>query len=327
MLPQDLQIPSSAAFDEAEARDRGRILAQRLAPRLEVEALFERWHRTYRKSRARLWFDRVLTPAILKLGLQATGLYARGVNNALKPAVRTLRLCFPNLPAAFEGFQILHLSDFHIDGNEALANRIVPMLARLEPDLCVFTGDYRFDITGPCDALYSPMRHIISSISAKHGIFGILGNHDASEIAYGLEEFGVRMLVNEAIELRERDDALWLAGIDDSFDYRCDDLPATVAAIPSHAFKILLAHSPERYQEAAESGFDLYLCGHTHAGQIRFPWIGSLRHNSKVPRIYSYGHWRSKQMHGYTTAGIGCSSLPIRYNCPPEIVLIELTAE
>ncbi len=259
--------------------------------------------------------------------MQATGLYARGVKNALNPAVRTLRLSFPGLPAAFDGFQILQLSDFHIDGNEALVNQVIPMLARLEPDLCVVTGDYRFDIMGPCDAVYEPMRQIISNLSAKHGVFGILGNHDAGEIAYRLEELGVRMLVNEAVELRERGDSLWLAGIDDCFDYRADDLPLAAAPIPAGAFKILLAHSPDRYEEAADAEFDLYLCGHTHAGQIRLPWIGSLKHNSKVPRAYSYGQWRTKQMHGYTTAGIGCSSLPVRYNCPPEIVLIELAAE
>jgi uncharacterized protein len=310
-----------------ECAGRKEALAQRLERRLAVETYFERSHRTYRKGRARLWFDRVLTPIVLKLGLQATGLYGRGVRNALSPAVRTLRLSFAGLPAAFDGFQILHLSDFHIDGNDALADSLIPVLARLEPDLCVFTGDYRFDITGSSDLVYPAMRRIISSISSKHGMVGVLGNHDAATIAYALEEMGVRMLVNEAVEVRERAESLWIAGIDDPFDYRSDDLPAALAGIPPGAFRILLAHSPECYEEAAECGVDLYLCGHTHAGQIRFPWVGSLKHNSKVPRAYSFGHWTHAQMHGYTTAGVGCSSLPVRFNCPPEIVLIELAAK
>lgn len=311
----------------AETAGRMEVLTGHLKRRLAVEEYFERSGRTYRKGRPHLWFDRILTPVLLKVGLQMTGLYARGVRNALTPTVRTLRLSFPNLPPAFDGFQILHLSDFHIDGNEALADCLSPALARLEPDVCVFTGDYRFDSMGPCEAVYPPMRRIISSISARHGIFAILGNHDAGEIAFELENLGVRMLVNEAVELCERGDSLWLAGIDDSFDYRCDDLPAALSTVPARAFKILLAHSPDRYRQAADSGIDLYLCGHTHAGQIRLPRIGSLKHNSKVPRTYSYGHWRSNEMHGYTTAGIGCSSLPVRYCCPPEIVLIELARQ
>lgn len=309
-----------------ERAERKRTLYRRLEARVGVEAYFARTRRTYRKGRPRLWYERVIVPRLLRAALQAAGLYARGLNNALAPIVRSLRLTFANLPAEFEGFQILHLSDFHIDANEALADRLAPVLMPLEPDLCVLTGDYRFDVTGSCDGVYSAMRRIVSNISAKHGTLGILGNHDAAEIAFVLEELGVRMLVNEAIEIRERNASLWLAGIDDPFDYRCDDLPAALAGAPAHAFKVLLAHTPDRYLQAAGHGVDLYLCGHTHAGQIRFPWIGSLRHNSRSPRAYSYGHWRYKSMQGYTTAGVGCSSLPVRFNCPPEVVLIELAS-
>src|SRR5207248_11700996 len=88
--------------------------------------------------------------------------------------------------------------------------------------------------------------------------------------------------------------------------------------------KILLAHTPEVYADASARGVQLYLSGHTHAGQIRFPGIGSIRNNARCPRAYAYAHWRHGAMQGYTSAGVGCSSLPIRFNCPPEIVLIEL---
>lgn len=302
----------------------GQRLAERLAPRIQVEELFARTGRTYRRSAARIWYKRRVEPKILKLGLQAAGLYGRGVRNALTPVVRGLRLKFPNLPPAFDGFQLLHISDFHIDGNEALADRICTLAGRLRPDLCVFTGDYRFDVSGPSDGVYEPMRRIIESISAKHGIAAILGNHDVSDIAFGLEELGVRMLVNEAIEIRQRNDSVWVAGIDDPFDYRCDELPGALVDIPGNAFKILLAHTPDRLKEAALRGVDLYLCGHTHAGQIRLPMIGSIKHNSKTPREFSFGHWGYERMQGYTTAGVGCSALPVRYYCPPELVLIEL---
>ena len=190
----------------------------------------------------------------------------------------------------------------------------------------MFTGDYRFDVKGSCAGVYAPMRDVISSISSRHGIVGVLGNHDVAEIAFGLEELGVRMLVNEALEIRRRNESLWLAGIDDPFDYRCDDLKAALANVPHQGFKILLAHTPDLFEPAAKAGVALYLCGHTHAGQIRLPGIGSLKHNSKSPREYSFGHWEYGQMQGYTTAGVGCSALRVRYNCPPEAVLIELNA-
>lgn len=303
-----------------------RSLAERLEPRIQVEKLFARTGRTYRRAPLHNWYKRRIEPRILKFGLQACGLYERGVKNALDPMVRTLHLRFPDLPPAFDGFRILHLSDFHIDGNEALAQILIARLRGLRPDVCVLTGDYRFDVQGPCAGVYPPMRSILSSISSRHGILGILGNHDAAEIAFALEDMGVRMLVNEAIEIRERNELLWLAGIDDPFDYRCDDLGAALANVPPKAFKILLAHTPDRYKQAAGARVHLYLCGHTHAGQIRVPLLGAIKHNSKSPRQYSFGHWTYLQMQGYTTAGAGCSALHVRYHCPPELVMIELRA-
>ncbi|MFL6353181.1 MAG: metallophosphoesterase [Bryobacteraceae bacterium] len=301
-----------------------RSLAERLRRRIEIEDYFARARRTYRKSPLKLWWDRCVEPRVLKIGLQASGLYARGVKNALNPVIRKVRLDCHRLPAAFEGFTILHLSDFHIDGNPRLSDRLVSAIRELTPDLCVFTGDYRFDTRGPSDRVYAPMRSIVSSISSKHGVFGILGNHDAAEIAFALEEMGVRMLVNEAVEIFNGSASLSLAGVDDPFDYRCDDLPGALSSVPPGAFQILLAHTPDLYKDAAERGVDVYLCGHTHAGQICFPLIGAVHLNSKSPRSYTYGHWTHEQMHGYTTSGVGCSGLPVRFNCPPEIVLIEL---
>ena len=132
------------------------------------------------------------------------------------------------------------------------------------------------------------------------------------------------MLVNEALEIRRGADSLWVAGVDDPFDYRCDDLEAALEDVPLGAFKLLLAHAPEIYQTAADQGVDLYLSGHTHAGQIRLPFLGAIKHNAKCPKEFRQGLWEHAQMRGYTTAGVGCSSVPVRFNCPPEIVLFEL---
>lgn len=300
-------------------------LAERLKPRIAVEQEFARLGHTYRHGRLHRAVENHFARPALKLALRCAGLYGRGVGNALRPVVRELCLWFPNLPSGFDGFRILQISDLHIDGTDGLAEALSCLLSTVESDVCVLTGDYRFEDRGPCEAVYPLMRMIVSSISAKHGIFGILGNHDPAEMALFLEENGVRMLVNESAGIRCRDEAsLALIGIDDPFDYRCDDLPGALAGVPENAFKVLLAHAPELYEQASQSGIDLYLSGHTHAGQIRFPVIGSLHSNARCPRSYAFGHWTHGGMQGYTTAGAGCSSLPVRFNCPPEIVLIEL---
>jgi uncharacterized protein len=135
---------------------------------------------------------------------------------------------------------------------------------------------------------------------------------------------GIQMLINDAVPVPGTDGDIWLIGVDDPYDYRCDDLPGAMSSVPPDSFKILLAHAPELYQAAESQGIDLYLAGHTHAGQIRFPIIGSVRHNAKCPKAFSHGHWCHGRMQGYTTAGVGCSTLRVRFNCPPEVVLIEL---
>lgn len=280
--------------------------------------------RRRRKKHFLLRRERHTIRPLLKLFLRMTGLYERGRKNALAPVLRNLELKFPNLPPAFDGFQLLHISDLHIDGVPGLDDALAGMLGELRPDLCVITGDYRFEDDGSCQTIYPCMRRLLENISARHGVFGILGNHDAAEIAYVLNDMGIRMLINDAVEITEGADSLWLAGLDDDFTYQTDDLPGALALVPSEAFKILLAHSPELYAEAAAAGVDLYLCGHTHAGQIRLPFVGSLRNNAHCPPAYTHGHWMHQGMHGYTSAGTGCSSLPVRYNCPPEVLLFEL---
>lgn len=301
-----------------------RSLAERLKPRIAVEQEFARTGRSFRSKSILFRHEDVLIKPWLKLALQMMGLYSRGVRNATHPLVRHLPLEFPDLPAALDGFEILHISDLHIDGVDGLTENLAPLLEGLRSDICVMTGDYRFENEGPCEEVFRRMSAIVGSIRAEQGVFGILGNHDSSEIAFALEEMGVRMLVNDAVEIRRGSASLWLAGVDDPFDYCCDDLPGTLSSIPPHEFKVLLAHSPQLYEEASKAGVQLYLCGHTHAGQVRFPVVGSLRHNADCPKQYSFGHWRRGVMHGYTSAGTGCSMLPIRFGCPAEIVRIEL---
>jgi uncharacterized protein len=133
---------------------------------------------------------RSITRALLKGCLKASGLYSAGQANALRPVTRHLRFQFDALPKSLQGFRILHLSDFHIDGMEGLAEILAERLATLPVNLCVFTGDYRFDVKGTCKRVYPRMGMIIGAVRSRLGIAGILGNHDCAEIAVGLERLG-----------------------------------------------------------------------------------------------------------------------------------------
>ncbi|MGH9447660.1 MAG: metallophosphoesterase, partial [Terriglobia bacterium] len=298
-------------------------LEQRLARRRVIEGGIREGKRKPAHGESLLLRDRIAAP-VLRTALRMVGLYSRGLRNALSPIVRHLRFQSPGLPDNFDGFRILHLTDLHIDGMHGLAEIVAERLTGLDADLCVMTGDYRFEAHGPCDKIYPRLRTILSSIQARHGVLAILGNHDESEIAVELEKLGVRMLINDGVAITRGNACLGVVGVDDPHRYGCDDLDGALGSVPADAFKVLLAHSPELWHKASAAGIRLYLCGHTHAGQMRLPGIGALLMNADCPKSYTQGRWQNGAMLGYTSAGVGCSLLPVRYNCPPEITLIEL---
>jgi predicted MPP superfamily phosphohydrolase len=297
-------------------------LTARLGRRLHIEQEAERSGKSMRRHPHRLTAERLLIRPLLKAIMIPSGLYALGKRNALRPVIHRVKLEFRNLPSEFDGYRILHLSDLHIDALPDLARVVGNHLQEIDADLCVMTGDYRFEIEGPSAEAWRGMRRVLANISVP--VYATLGNHDSCEMARALEQMGVELLINEAVRLRRGGDSIWLAGTDDPHDYRCADLNAALERVPQNAFVVVLAHSPDLYQEASDAGASLYLCGHTHAGQIRLPFIGSVVDNCSAPRAYTHGYWKHGTMHGYTSAGVGCSMVPVRFSCPPEIVVIEL---
>jgi hypothetical protein len=132
------------------------------------------------------------------------------------------------------------------------------------------------------------------------------------------------MLLNECETISRGNQSIFLAGIDDAHFYRVDNMEKAAESIPSGAFSMLLSHTPEIYRQAAHSGFDLLLAGHTHGGQICLPGSIPLTLDSILPRRLGSGLWKYQRMVGYTSVGVGSSIVAIRLNCPPEITLHRL---
>lgn len=258
-------------------------------------------------------------------GLRLTGLYGRGRRNAGSPRLREEEFWFEGLPIGLDGFRILHLSDFHFARRDpAFVGAVRRLLDGAKADICVLTGDYRYGYYGAQNEVHIPLGQVLAGITARYGAYAILGNHDLSDVLPGLQEIGVDVLVNEGRLLGHRGASIWLGGVDDPHKFRCADVEDAFAGAPASAFKVLLAHSPECIAEAAALGARLYLCGHTHGGQVRFPVIGALHTNARCARQYAMGRWRYESMQGYTTLGLGATDLPIRFNCPAEAVAITL---
>jgi predicted MPP superfamily phosphohydrolase len=292
-------------------------LRQRLGVEIEHEA------DRFGQGRTFLNIENWKLPAkLLTVGLKLTGLMTRGRANVTDFQVRSNALVLPHLPPAFEGFTLLHLSDLHLDCWPEFPERLAEKVQGLDYDICVLTGDYRFKTHGPHEASMQGLERLCQAIDTD--IFAVLGNHDSIVMARPIESLGVRLLMNEHVQLTREETSIYLAGIDDPHYFSADNLPQAYEGIPDEAVSVLLAHSPEIFRHAAYVGFDAMLCGHTHAGQIRLPGPFAVTYNSSAPRYTGAGNWTFDLMHGYTSAGTGSSVVPVRFNCPPEITLHRL---
>jgi len=258
----------------------------------------------------------------IRMCLKLTGLYQRGYRNAAQIEVRHNQIRSSRIPKAFDRFTILHLSDLHVDMNQDAMARLAVILQDLDYDLCVLTGDYRGQTFGPYEETLSGMSRVCVRI--KKPIYGVLGNHDTIRMIPGLEEIGIRMLLNECEMVERGNQRIHLAGIDDAHFYRADNIEKAASDIPSDEFSILLSHTPEIYRQAAHADFNLLLSGHTHGGQICLPGRIPITLDSVLPRHMGSGVWRYHGMIGYTSVGAGSSIVPVRFNCPPEITLHHL---
>jgi hypothetical protein len=265
-----------------------------------------------------------LSHVLIRGVLMLTGLYWRGLSNSAKVELRHNRIVTPDLPAAFEGFTILQLSDLHVELSEAAMERVAELASSASYDICVLTGDYRAQTFGPyADALAGVAR---LCRRLKGPIYGVLGNHDTICMVPALEEMGVRMLLNEQETIERGGARLYLAGVDDAHFYRMDNIAKAAEGIPHHEFSILLSHTPEIYRQAAHADFNVLLSGHTHGGQICLPGGIPITLNCVLPRSMGNGSFNHHGMIGYTSAGAGVSIVPARFNCPPEITLHHLHA-
>jgi len=226
------------------------------------------------------------------------------------------------LPKKLDGFKIIHLSDTHHSPFTGLDHikRVVKVANRLKPDMFLLTGDY---VSHEREYI-APVATVLGKLKAKYGIYACLGNHDhwtdANLVTHLFRGEGIKMLVNEGLRFEARGASFWLAGVDDYMVGKTD-VPAALRGSFPDEMKLLLAHNPIIFREAARSGVDLTLSGHTHGGQIK------LRDEEKriLPsRKLKAGLHVRRNSQIYITRGIGTVVVPMRYRCPPEISFLEL---
>ncbi len=244
------------------------------------------------------------------------------------------RIVIARLPREFHGFRIVQLSDIH--HSPFLSEEEIVETARraneLKPDLIALTGDYvshsRDYIAGCARAL--------GTLRARHGVFAVLGNHDhwtdGEMIAAAFTRQGIRVLCNENVRIELATSYISLAGIDDMMAGR-PDMAMALSGTRRGETRILLAHNPAVIREAARAGVDLVLSGHTHGGQINWRLLTgredrkTARWLRRPSRRLMRGYAQFGSTHLYVNRGLGTVIVPLRYGCPPEITMIELTRQ
>jgi predicted MPP superfamily phosphohydrolase len=187
----------------------------------------------------------------------------------------------------------------------------------------LLTGDY----VSHEDKYIAPVADVLGKLSSEFGTFACLGNHDhwtnADLVTHLFRGEGINLLINEGLRMEIRGASFWLAGVDDYMVGKTDVGAAMKGAFPDE-LKILLAHNPIIFRQSVRAKIDLTLSGHTHGGQVK------IRDDEKriLPRRkLTAGLHRRKESQIYITRGIGTVVLPVRYQCPPEISLLELRAQ
>ena len=257
------------------------------------------------------------------LMLKACRLHGYGARRARDLRLVQVEMRLSTLPQAFDGYRILHLTDLHLDGMPGLADAIADLIGDCACDLMALTGDYRWRVHGPFEQVLAPLATVLGATTPADGRVATLGNHDPAAMAEPLERLGLRLLANETVAVERGGERVHITGLDDVHYYYTEDAATALTAAPAGC-KIALVHSPEAAELAAAAGYALYLCGHTHGGQVCLPGGMPILTNSRYGRRFAKGIWKCGDMRGYTSNGAGTSGLPVRFFSHGEVTLITL---
>jgi predicted MPP superfamily phosphohydrolase len=212
---------------------------------------------------------------------------------------------------------------------------LVQRVDDLAPDLVVMTGDYLNLSFVDDEQTQAETRELLGAICAAAGcpVFAVTGSPPvdrAGVVPDAFADLPVRWLDGEVVEFRAANHRIEVAGLSCAGD-RLLDVPRLTALLNQtapEAFRVLLYHSPDLMPEASEVGVDLFLCGHTHGGQIRLPFFGAIITSSAFWKRYEMGRYEEGATTLYVNRGLGMEGMGApraRLLAPPEVVLWELS--
>lgn len=233
--------------------------------------------------------------------------------------------------------RLLHVSDLHIEAITPRERRLLDLITDLEPDVIVLTGDY-LNLSSVRDPdAHADARRLLTEVCQRSPgpVYGITGSPPVDLEGIVPDIFAstdVRWLLDEVVTLNLKNQTICLAGLRCSRE-RSQAVPRLrrlLADVPEELFTLLLYHSPDLMPEAVDLGVDLYLCGHTHGGQLRLPLFGALVTSSAFWKRYEMGRYVEEETTLYVSRGLGMEGLGApraRFLSPPEIILWSLSGD
>jgi predicted MPP superfamily phosphohydrolase len=248
------------------------------------------------------------------------------VNNPYGCRIRRASVTLAGLPAAFQGYRVALMSDFHHSSwiPVETIRSAVQLANSLQPDLIALTGDFVHNgrrWVGPC-------AQELGKLQAADGVVAVLGNHDHADKAaplmrVALRKYSIADLTNCGIGIRRYGEELWVGGVGDLWRER-QKIRSAMAGAMIRQSSILLSHNPDYAEELLDERVGLMLSGHTHGGQCVLPIIGAPILPSKYGQKYRSGLCQGPTTQVFVTTGVGSSFPPVRFNCPPEVALLTL---
>jgi uncharacterized protein len=243
----------------------------------------------------------------------------------------------PDIPRAFDGKRIVFVSDIHHGAALSIerVQKLVERVNNLQPDIIILGGDYI-----SLDKQYiKPVFSELSKLKSKHGVFGVMGNHDYfvnGDLSKKMMLLsGIKQCDNKSYWVKINNDSIKIGGVDDPSG-SLPKVDSTIFDVKKKDFCILISHRPDYIRELSTDKVDLTLSGHTHGGQVTFfglwapilPTENNLWASMALTREsqkYSYGLTHpTPTMQSYITSGIGTRSPHFRFFRRPEIAVLEL---
>lgn len=239
-------------------------------------------------------------------------------------------LSVSNFDPKLNGLKIVAVSDIHGGSNYVTPERlreIVTSVNSRNPDIVVLLGDYVSQAGRSDTELKMPVGQITENLMgfrAQYGVYAVIGNHDwwysDSAVRNSLEMAGIKVLENEVAEIDIAGAKLKIWGIEDFWKNR--RVPAgPFDAIADKRNVIAITHNPDSLLRAP-AGFSLMLAGHSHGGQVNFPFFGPKAFVNDPRFMYGEAVVDGKRV--YVTGGVGTSVVPLRFRVPPEIAVLTI---